>query len=149
MEIERKYIIEELPDNLEAYPSKHIKQGYVSIAPVIRIRQLDKQFILTIKGKGLLAREEFELEIDKDQFDELSKKVDGLIIDKTRYYITLDDYIIELDIFHSDYKDLIIAEVEFPSLEEANSFVPPDWFGKDVTNDPRYQNSSLSKGQVF
>ena len=41
-------------------------------------------------------------------------------------------------------KSLIIVEVEFSSIEEANSFVPPDWFGEDVTNSILYHNSYLS-----
>ncbi|CBK73647.1 hypothetical protein CIY_07540 [Butyrivibrio fibrisolvens 16/4] len=36
-----------------------------------------------------------------------------------------------------------MAEVEFPTIEEANSFVPPEWFGEDVTNDKNYHNSNM------
>lgn len=146
MEIERKYIIEETPKNLKDFPSKRIKQGYISTGPVIRIRQLGEEFILTIKGKGLLAREEHELTISDDEFHTLSKKVDGIVIDKTRYYIPFGNHTIELDIFHKDYDGLILAEVEFDSIEEADSFTPPTWFGPDVTQSSKYHNSTLSKG---
>ena len=40
---------------------------------------------------------------------------------------------------------MLLVEVEFESVEQANSFVPPEWFGDDVTNDKRYHNSYLSK----
>lgn len=146
MEIERKYIIEETPKNLKDFSSKRIKQGYISTSPVIRIRQLDTEFILTIKGKGLLAREEHELYIEESDFHTLSEKVDGLVIDKTRYYIPYNNYTIELDLFHADYDGLILAEVEFETLEQANSFIPPTWFGEDVTHSSKYHNSTLSKG---
>jgi len=146
MEIERKYIIEETPKNLKGFLSKKIKQGYISTSPVIRIRQLGEEYILTIKGKGLLAREEHELNISESEFYTLSKKVDGIVIDKTRYYIPFGNYTIEFDIFHKDYDGLLLAEVEFETLEEANSFTPPDWFGEDVTHLSKYHNSTLSKG---
>ncbi|WZL81780.1 CYTH domain-containing protein [Vallitaleaceae bacterium 9-2] len=145
MEIEKKYLIPKLPDNLATYPHRQIKQGYISTFPVIRIRQIDNQYILTIKGKGLLEREEHELEISREEFEHLSLKVEGLIIHKTRYYIAYKDYTIELDLFHDDYDGLQLAEVEFDTRHAAETFIPPDWFGEDVTNDKRYHNSFLSQ----
>ena len=52
---------------------------------------------------------------------------------------------VELDVFQGYYEGLILAEVEFPSLEEAQKFVPPAWFGRDVTLSGEYQNSRLSQ----
>ncbi len=72
-------------------------------------------------------------------------KVEGLIIHKTRYYIAYKDYTIELDLFHDDYDGLQLAEVEFDTRHAAETFIPPDWFGEDVTNDKRYHNSFLSQ----
>jgi CYTH domain-containing protein len=145
MEIERKYLISQLPKDIDTYPHKTIKQGYISTSPVIRIRQIDDLFILTIKGKGLLAREEHELILTENEFINLSHKVESRIIEKTRFYIPLDPYTIELDLFHADLEGLILAEVEFDSLEDAHNFLPPTWFGEDVTHDYTYQNSNLSK----
>ncbi len=149
MEIERKFIIEKTPDNLRGFTSKSIKQGYISSSPVIRIRQLADVFILTIKGKGLIAREEFELSLSKSEFQALSLKTEGLIIDKTRYYIPYNEYMIELDTFHKEYEGLIIAEVEFTSLEEANTFIPPKWFGEDVSENPAYHNVNMAHNIDF
>lgn len=145
MEIERKYLITTLPFSLQDYRSRAIQQAYISTSPVIRIRQLDDQYILTVKGKGTLAREEFELFLSKDEFLNLSKKAEGYIIEKTRYYIPFKNYIIELDIFNGHHEGLILAEVEFEDLQEANLFIPPDWFGRDVTELPTYHNSYLSR----
>ncbi len=147
MEIERKYIIEETPDFLDKYPHKSIKQAYVSTEPVIRIRQLGKDFILTVKGKGHIEREEFELNISREEFDHLSTKTEGILIHKTRYYIPYESYTIELDIFHDYFQGLILAEVEFDSLDEAKTFIPPHWFATDVSENPDYKNSSLAKGK--
>jgi CYTH domain-containing protein len=145
MEIEKKFLIKRLPNNLGSYPHTQIKQGYISTSPVIRIRQLGDNFILTIKGKGLLEREEYELNITKNQFQKLSEKVEGTVIDKTRYYIPYEKYTIELDLFHDHYQDLQVAEVEFETLDDAHAFSPPEWFGEDVTHDVNYQNSTLSQ----
>jgi CYTH domain-containing protein len=52
---------------------------------------------------------------------------------------------IELDIFARELAPLMLAEVEFETEEEANAFVPPEWFGEDVTFSGKYQNSYLSQ----
>jgi len=36
------------------------------------------------------------------------------------------------------------VEVEFDSEPDARLFVPPSWFGQEVTGDPRYQNAALA-----
>ena len=92
-----------------------------------------------------MAREEYNLPLTEEAFYHLLPKADGIIIEKTRYLIPIDDNLTaELDIFEGAHKSLIIVEVEFSSIEEANSFVPPDWFGEDVTNSILYHNSYLS-----
>lgn len=142
MEIERKYLIKELPD-LTQFTNHHITQGYLNTNPVVRVREDGDKYYLTYKGKGLLAREEANLPLTKEAFEHLVEKSDGKIIRKTRYLIPFDPYTIELDVFEGDHAPLIMAEVEFPSIEEANSFTPPAWFGKEVTNDPAYHNSNM------
>lgn len=143
MEIERKFLVHKLPPNLDAYSTKNITQGYISTNPVIRIRHSNHEYYLTCKGKGLLAREEFELSINEQQFSHLSKKLDFPLIHKTRYNIPYNHHMIELDIFKDSLKGLILAEVEFDSIEAANNFTPPNWFATDVTSYSNYQNSNL------
>ena len=145
MEIERKFTIKELPD-LSNYEYKKLTQAYLNTDPVIRIRREDEKYVLTYKGKGLLAREEHNLPLNTGSFEHLLPKADGLIISKTRYLIPYEKYMIELDIFEGDLAPLIMAEVEFESEDEAHAFVPPSWFDQDVTQDKRYHNSNLSKG---
>ena len=146
MEIERKFLIHTLPENLETYPHKEIAQGYICTDPVVRIRRSDDNYILTCKSKGLMAREEFELLLSKEAYEHLKTKTDGIFIEKTRYLIPFDNYLtIELDIFHGAHAPLVLAEVEFSSIEEAYAFTPPAWFGEDVTNSSKYHNSTLSQ----
>ena len=148
MEIERKYLIEkeQLPKNLSDYPFHRIEQGYLCTSPVVRIRRQDDEYFLTYKSKGLMAREEYNLPLTQEAYEHLKSKADGLVISKTRYLIPLDDKrTAELDIFEEDLKGLVIVEVEFDSVEEANAFTSPDWFGEDVTNSGKYHNSYLSQ----
>ena len=145
MEIERKFLIKELPD-LGQYKYVEIEQGYLSTSPVVRIRRKNDAYILTYKGSGLMAREEIEAPLTKEAYEHLLEKIDGYPITKRRYLIPLDPYTIELDVFSGHMEGLIMAEVEFPTEEEANSFTPPEWFGEDVTNDRRYHNSNMIFG---
>ena len=146
MEIERKFLISALPDDLERYSFHLIEQGYLNTDPVVRVRRQDDEFYLTYKGKGFLAREEYNLPLNREAYEHLITKADGNIICKKRYLIPIkgSDLTIELDVFEGAFAPLILAEVEFSSIEEAESFTPPAWFKEDVTNDRHYSNSYLS-----
>lgn len=146
MEIERKYLIKTLPEQLETYPCRHIEQGYLNTDPVVRIRRSDDSYTLTYKGSGFLVREEYNLPLNEEAFSHLKEKIDGRLIQKRRYLIPYDDsHTIELDVFEGDLAPLQLAEVEFATEDEANAFVPPAWFGEDVTFSAAYHNSSLSR----
>lgn len=152
MEIERKYLVKKLPENLSSYPSKKIAQGYLSTNPVVRIRRSNDDYYLTYKGSGLMVREEYNLPLTQEAFEHMLPKVDGILIAKTRYLIPLTEgtgishpLTAELDIFEGNLMPLQLVEVEFDSVEEANAFIAPDWFGEDVTEDGKYHNSNLSK----
>ena len=129
MEIERKYLIDRLPENIEQYECKHIEQGYLNTDPVVRIRKSNDKYTLTYKGAGLMCREEYNLPLNAEAFAHLKEKIDGILIQKRRYLIPLTDKL----------------AVELDGFEEAEHFVPPAWFGEDVTFSSRYHNSTLSK----
>ena len=146
MEIERKFTVRKLPDNLDSYPFHIIEQAYLNTDPVVRIRREDDAFYLTYKGKGMMAREEYNLPLNAESYEHLKPKADGRVIEKRRYLIPLNEKLtVELDVFEGDLAPLILAEVEFESEEEANSFVPPLWLGEDVTFNPHYHNSTMSR----
>ena len=147
MEIERKYLVNQVPADYMEFPCHAIEQAYLCTSPVVRIRKEDDSYYLTYKGKGLMAREEYNLPLNEQAYTHLLKKADGIILTKTRYLIPLEGsghLTIELDVFEGTYKGLILAEVEFPTEEEALTFIPPQWFGKDVTFSGEYQNSKLA-----
>ncbi len=149
MEIERKYLIDSIPFDVNQYRYYNIEQAYLCTNPVIRIRRQDDDYFLTYKGEGLLEREEYNLPLTCEGYNHLLPKADGNVISKRRYLIPLDNsHTIELDIFDGYKKGLILAEVEFNTRDEADSFSPPEWFGKDVTFDTHYHNSAMSKEKI-
>ena len=142
-EIERKFLVNEIPNNLQQYKCYKIKQGYIS---TIRLRQRDNEYILTIKSSGIMKKLEYELPITEEQFNNLWHKVEGNAIEKNRYLIPLkDDLIAELDIYGANLSNFANVEVEFNSTKDAILFTPPDWFGQEVTQNNRYSNASLAK----
>ena len=146
MEIERKFLIDRLPEKLEVYPHKELEQGYLCTDPVVRVRKEGEEYVLTYKSKGLMMREEYNLPLNKTAYEHLLEKADGIVISKTRYILPEKDGLkIVLDVFHGEHDGLILAEVEFPNEKMANSYCPPDWFGEDVTFSTKYHNSNLSK----
>jgi adenylate cyclase len=147
VEIERKFLVERLPDGLDAYPSREIEQGYLAITDdvEVRVRRYGEQSFLTVKSSGNESRVEEEIEIDPRRFGALWPLTDGRRVEKRRYAIpTSDGLTIELDVYHGRLSGLLTAEVEFTSLAYADGFVPPDWFGRELTDDPHYKNKRLA-----
>lgn len=163
MEIERKFTIKHLPENLKDYPFYHIEQAYLSVNPVVRVRKQNDEYYMTYKGKGMMARDERNLPLNEEAYYHLREKADGNIISKKRYLIPLhnpgfkegfptppEDYTltIELDVFDAPFAPLVVAEVEFGSKEAAEAFVPPEWFAEDVTYHKEYHNSYLALSPI-
>ncbi|MBR3770703.1 MAG: CYTH domain-containing protein [Clostridium sp.] len=154
MEIERKYLVNKLPGNLEQYACKEIEQAYLCKKPTIRIRKCNQDYILTYKSDFGIAEDEkrtakvlneIEVPLNEEGYLHLREKVDNQIIVKKRYLVPLEGgYTAELDIFENQLDGLMLVEVEFPDEESANQFTAPDWFGKDVSLDSTYTNGHLS-----
>ena len=145
-EIERKFLVDgPVPDGL---PAKPILQGYLTLATdsvEIRLRQKGDDYSLTIKSDGGLTREEREVAIEAAQFQSLWPATEGRRVEKTRHLGTLPGgQVFEFDVFSGHLAPLMLVEVEFPSEEAARAFVPPTWFGKEVTEDKRYKNKALA-----
>ena len=153
MEIERKWIVDQekiLPllktsgVRIEQYYLNTMSDG-LSDVWLIRVRRLGSVYMLTLKGRGLMTREELEYEITEEEYYNTIKHA-VKSINKSRFYLVLDEekeLYYEIDIF-DDY-DFIICEVEFPSEIEALSFIPPEWCIEEVTNDREYTNINLAK----
>ena len=146
-EIERKFLVAEMPKKIEIKVQHEIKQGYLFSNPdfELRVRKKNESFFQTIKQGSDLVREETELEISKKQFEVLWKLAKDQSLQKTLYEIPWQHLVIELDIYHNNLEGLMTAEVEFETVEEAQNFSPPNWFGREITNSSAYKNSSLAK----
>ena len=145
MEIERKFIVKYLPEGIDDAPYTDIRQSYISVEPVIRIRKADDEYILTIKGRGDISREEKEIFISRQEDENLRKKAETREVVKRRYFYPLEDgHTAEIDIYEGELDGFRIVEVEFESIEEAEVFTPPDFFGKDVSRIDDYKNVKLA-----
>ena len=148
VEIERKFLIPTLPADLERFPASLVEQAYVAIdgaGTEVRIRRRGGKTTLTIKGGRGRSRAEEEIEIDAPRFTRLWQLGEGRSVEKTRYAIPADDGLtIELDVYRGGLEGLATAEVEFASEEAAERFVPPSWFGREVTEDDAYKNRRLA-----
>lgn len=150
MEIERKYLIKSLPASLNEYPHVEMEQCYLSTSPTMRIRKAGDVCLLTFKRSrkndvGAISNVEIEFTIPENKYLALREERIGEMVCKTRYFIPLTDNLTaELDLFHGRHQGLSLVEVEFPTLEASVSFLKPDWFGDEVSQDKRYRNSSLA-----
>lgn len=110
MEIERKFLIKKLPDNLTSYKARKIEQAYLCTDPVVRVRRDNDDYYLTYKSRGMIVREEYNLPLTKEAYGHLLAKADGNIITKTRYEIPeKDNLTIELDVFEGKFDGLLLA----------------------------------------
>jgi adenylate cyclase len=146
IEIERKFLVERLPDHLDDHPFGEIEQGYLAITDEVevRLRHYGEQAFLTVKSTGAEIRVEEEIEIDPRRFATLWPLTGDRRIEKRRYRIPFGELTIEFDVYHGRLSGLRVAEVEFESADAAAAFIPPEWFGLEVTADPRYKNRRLA-----
>lgn len=150
LEIERKFLVKNTPVDLKEHSiSREIVQGYISSprdSKTIRLRKVDGLYFLTVKMRTdrPLEKEELEPRITKSQFTALWPAVGSRVIRKTRYLAPFHTFLLEVDFYHESLEGLITVEVEFISLKEANSFTPPEWFGKEVSKDSRFSNQHLA-----
>lgn len=146
-EIERKFLVAQLPKNFHHNPNSFIRQGYLEInedGSEERIRDRDGVYTRTKKhGKGLVRGEE-EHEITAEEFDALWPQTEGKRVEKNRFTIPHGPVTIELDIYDGELWGLGVAEVEFPDESSAAAYEVPEWFGAEVTEDKRYKNQQLA-----
>ena len=173
IEIEKKFTVKKLPEDIDSFPYHVIEQAYLNVHPAIRVRREDDIFYMTYKGahsdkEGEIGQVEYNMPLDEESYRRLASKAEGILIKKKRYLIPLNEdafdreYLlshpdltegiksgevkIELDVFDDPYDGVVIAEVEFPDEESASKFMPVSWFDKEVTGDPKYSNAQMSKG---
>ena len=146
-EIERKFLLRQLPDQLKRSRHSIIEQGYLATEPAgrqVRLRKKGKTLSLTFKvGRGA-HREEREIKLSPKQFAALWPGTAGRRLRKVRYDIPWKNLLIEIDVYRGKHDGLVVAEVEFPNLAMCRKFKPPSWFGREVTGEKRYSNVRLA-----
>jgi adenylate cyclase len=146
IEVERKWLVQDLPD-VSGGEGKGIIQGYIAISAEgteVRLRQKDGTFFQTVKSEGTLVRGEIEVELSKNQFEALWPTTAGRRLEKTRYELDWEGKKVEVDVYQGPLAGLMVAEVEFASASESARFAPPSWFGTEVTQDEQYKNVNLA-----
>lgn len=146
-EIEHKFLVQNEAYKEHASSFETMKQGFLNTHPqrTVRVRLWGDRGYLTIKGisnEAGTSRFEWEKEISTGEAASLLKLCEPGMIEKTRYTIPVGDHIFEVDEFHGANEGLVIAEVELTA--EGESFIRPEWLGKEVTGIKRYYNSMLS-----
>lgn len=140
MEIERKWLLDKLPD-LKPVKYGLIEQSYISTEPVeVRLRKsyFDNEifFYLTIKGEGDLAREEVEIELLAQQYEALSYFIQKSPIKKEYWVFNLDGY--KLEVSNVDGR-FLYGEIEFDTLEQAEAFKMPLDRAIEITYNSSYK----------
>lgn len=136
-EIEKKYKVISLPSGFPDYPHKEIEQSYLNKGgEPIRLRKFEQNgevtCILSKKVRESSIRcTEYNIPLPRDVYEALKEAKEGRTIRKTRYIIPLEGGVkAELDVFHGFFEGLRYAEIEFPSVEAAESYKVPDWLGE-------------------
>ena len=175
VEIEKKFLVSDIPVDIEDYPYHVIEQGYLNVHPAIRVRREDDEYYMTYKGapaggEGRIGKVEYNMPLDEGSYGHMILKADGNVIRKTRYLIPLNEdafddlYLekrpelkkmmeeggikIELDVFKAPFEGRVLAEVEFPDEDAARNYRAPEWFVKEVTGDPAYSNARMTLEKV-
>jgi CYTH domain-containing protein len=147
VEIERKFLVRRLPEDLARHPHESVTQGYLVIGDdgfEVRIRRTRAATVLTIKaGRGTVRLEE-EVPISAATFASLWPLTEGRRVEKVRYRVPHADAVIEVDVFDGSLRGLVTAEVEFASALEGERFEPPDWLGHDISQERGYKNQELA-----
>lgn len=145
IEIERKFLVNELWKNVDKGEGVFYEQGYLMMEPskTVRVRLADEQGFLTIKGRTTnLSRPEFEYEIPKQDAQALLDQFCISKLSKKRYKIAHQGHVWEVDEFLGENAGLIVAEIELGNEHE--SFALPEWVGQEVSHEKKYTNASLS-----
>jgi len=148
LEIERKFLVSNLPVGRKRNASSQIVQGYFPMASKnleIRLRRKGSKHFITIKGGHGRRRLEEEIEIPESKFRSLWPLTREARIAKRRYRIPCDGHTIEMDVYQGPHRGLITADVEFGSVHESRSFQPPKWLGREITGKPQYANQGLAR----
>lgn len=129
-----------LPENIGMELATRLQMSVDFDPKEARLRDKDGKFYFTLKGEGGLSRSELETKITSKLFDKYWLGTEGRRIEKVRLKVPYRGHVVEIDVYTD--RDLIVAEVDVPTLADAERLVP---LGKDVTKDSKYKNKNLAR----
>jgi CYTH domain-containing protein len=150
VEIERKFVLSEIPDEAVLGVGEPMRQGYLAEEGdvAVRVRISERAATVTVKAGGGLARSEVEMPISGEDAEELWAHTERRRMEKTRHRVDVgggSDRVADVDVYAGGLSGLCTAEVEFDSQDDAAAFVPPRWFGREVTGEPGWSNAALAR----
>ncbi len=147
-EIERKYAIKYLPEDIKIEKIQKIEQVFIyrDENTHIRIRKIENKqetkYVYTVKTKGDIEYDnsyqigqkyEIESNITKEMYEQLLPRKISNKITKTRIVVPIHNNLkVEIDMYYDYLQGFLTAEVEFPDEEQANLFSKPDWLGEEI-----------------
>ncbi len=145
-EIERKYLLPRAPQWLDQCRCEPIEQGYLALEDEteVRLRRRGECHLITVKRGNGREREEREAQIPKEAFDELWPLTEGRRVSKVRHYRQSEAGCFEIDVYSGGLDGLITAEIEFDTASAGEHFSPPDWLGRELTDEPGWANRDLA-----
>jgi len=150
-EIERKYLLDALPDRVRTAEVLELDQGYI---PGDRINERIRRargasgvrYFRTIKAGSGLVKLEIEDETTEAFFTAVWPLTRGARVAKRRYLVPEGDVIWEIDEF-LDRQGLWLAEVELEHVDQVVEI--PAWLApvlvREVTTEPGFTNRALAK----
>ena len=145
VERERTWLVRSLPHPLPA--GTPVVQGYLVVDGdvAVRVRRAGARRLMTVKGRGLRSRIELEWDLTTEQFDAVWGLTRCGRVEKVRHELPLGSLTAEIDVFAGSLAGLVLVEVEFDDDGAMAGFTAPDWFGEEVSDDPRYANAALAR----
>ncbi len=150
-EIERKFVLKELPaslpDNYVDITDKYLCNSSLRLrietSPLGKIigRKLTKKDKAPNKGPEISIMT--SLYLSEDDLTALGA-IEGSSINKRRYIYEDDECRIVYDEFINNLEGLLMAEIEFRDSESCSKFKPKDSSWKEVTGNPEYSGGNLA-----
>lgn len=148
MEIERKWMVDGWPRDLNCTEEYRMEQGYFSVRPTVRIRREalqggDTRYVLCFKGEGTLAREEIETDLAPELYQRLKTLLGKPMIGKVRRGYKLPGGL-TLEVNQVDEGqpgEFFYAEIEYPTTQAALDWKPQtpalaQYLNNEVTGQP-------------
>ena len=154
LEIERKFLMDGFPTELELLSEVYIEQGYLSFHPEIRIRKAvvrdsgREEYYLTLKGEGDLARQEIETEIPSVFYEDTANYLGKNLVRKDYKKYKLGQWELEVSLVDAGTDwEFYYGEIEFPTEEAAKQLLAKSIFefSTDFYNDFSYWGTAPNR----